>query len=208
MNHSTGYFSKTRVEAFSDGIFAIIVTLLVLEIKVPEIHQENSTSELLKALTHLLPKFISWIISFMILCVVWVNHHRIFEQLKGVTHGTFWLNANLMLWCSFVPFPTALMGDYMDNSISLSIFGVVMAMVAMSFTFMRFHLLRNPASLQDSTDVKHFRVATTRSLFFGPLLYLAGASLGFIHPYLALSIYIFIPIYFIIFNSTKSISHT
>src|SRR5690349_15153669 len=117
------YFSKSRVETFSDGIFAIIVTLLVLEIHVPEISNPTSRHELLKALYDLLPKILSWIVSFLIVCVIWVNHHRIFEQMKVVTHRLFWLNANLMLWCSFIPFPTAMMGDYVNNAIALALFG-------------------------------------------------------------------------------------
>lgn len=76
---NNNYISKARVEAFSDGIFAIIVTILILEIKVPEIEHHNSMNELIDVLIHLLPKIISWIISFLIVCVIWVNHHRMFE---------------------------------------------------------------------------------------------------------------------------------
>lgn len=90
------YFSKARVEAFSDGVFAIIVTLLVLEIKVPHIHQPDSVGELSAALYALLPKLISWIISFLMVCVIWVNHHRLLNQIANITHGIFWLNALLL----------------------------------------------------------------------------------------------------------------
>ncbi|WP_332367617.1 TMEM175 family protein [Spirosoma telluris] len=97
------YFSKSRVEAFSDGVFAIIVTLLVLEIKVPHIDHHESVAELTGALYALLPKFISWIISFLMVCVIWVNHHRLLNQIANITHAIFWLNALLLLWCSFIP---------------------------------------------------------------------------------------------------------
>ncbi|HNQ16135.1 MAG TPA: TMEM175 family protein, partial [Pyrinomonadaceae bacterium] len=73
------YFTKGRVEAFSDGIFAIIVTLLVLEIKVPHIADHDSVGELAAQLWNLAPKVIAWMISFLTVCVIWVNHHRIFE---------------------------------------------------------------------------------------------------------------------------------
>lgn len=90
-------FSKNRVEAFSDGIFAIIITLLVLEIKVPHIHEYNSAIELRQSLTALLPKFFSWIISFFTVAVIWVNHHKIFKQIKQIDSGIFWWNAFLLL---------------------------------------------------------------------------------------------------------------
>lgn len=198
------YFSKARVETFSDGIFAIIVTLLVLEIKVPEIENHNSVPELLQALKHLFPKVLSWIVSFLIVCVIWVNHHRIFEQIKVVTHSLFWLNANLLLWCSFIPFPTALMGDYVNNPVSLIAFGIILSLMALSFSIIRINLLRNAFALNDNTDLKQYKVATTRSLVFGPALYLLGAACSLIHPYLAFAIYFFIPLYFIFYNSSKT----
>jgi uncharacterized membrane protein len=116
-------FSKSRVEAFSDGIFAIIITLLVLEIKVPHIHEIHSSAELGKALLGLMPKMISWIISFFTIAVIWVNHHKIFKQVKILDAGIFWWNALLLLWSSFIPFPTAVLGDYPGNQTSIVLYG-------------------------------------------------------------------------------------
>lgn len=198
------YFSKTRVETFSDGIFAIIVTLLVLEIKVPEVENHNSMSELITALINLLPKIFSWMVSFIIVCVIWVNHHRIFEQLNVITHGLFWLNANLLLWCSFIPFPTALMGDYVSNPISQFTFGIILALMALSFTLIRLNILKNKYILKEEIDLDQYKLATKKSLLFGPVLYLIGAACSFIHPYLAFAIYFFIPLYFIFYNSSKT----
>lgn len=198
------YFSKARVETFSDGIFAIIVTLLVLEIKVPEIANHNSPAELARALWLLLPKIISWMVSFLIVCVIWVNHHRIMEQVTFVTHGLFWHNANLLLWCSFIPFPTALMGDYITNPVSLIAFGVILAFMAFSFFLLRVNIIKNSYILQAGADLAHFKKATTNSLLFGPVLYLSGAAASLLHPYIAFGIYLFIPLYFIFFTSTKT----
>jgi uncharacterized membrane protein len=201
------YFNKGRVETFSDGIFAIIVTLLVLEIKVPQIEHHGSVQELVIALKHLMPKIISWIISFLIVCVIWVNHHRLFEQFRVVTHGLFWLNANLLLWCSFIPFPTALMGDYVDNPVSLIAFGVILSFMAVSFYLIRRNVLNNSFILGENVDRSQFKKATRNSLIFGPVLYLAGAAASMIHPFVSLSIYAFIPLYFILqnfFTNTKA----
>jgi uncharacterized membrane protein len=195
--------SKTRVEAFSDGIFAIIITLLVLEIKVPHIEDHNSTGALITSLLKLFPKFISWIISFFTVAVIWVNHHKLFKQFRQLDHGIFWWNALLLLWTSFIPFPTAVMGDYPGNITSVVLYGSVMALMAMSFTLMRWYVLRNPDLLEGTTDIRSFRKGTFLSLMFGPLLYLAGIALSLIHPYASFAIFLAIPVYFI-FAENKS----
>ena len=198
-------FSKTRVEAFSDGIFAIIVTLLVLEIKVPHIEDHNSTGALIASLFKLFPKFISWIISFFTVAVIWVNHHRLFKQFRQLDHGIFWWNALLLLWTSFIPFPTAVMGDYPGNLTSVVLYGLVMALMAFSFTLMRWYVVRNPELLEETTDIGSFRKGTFLSLLFGPLLYLAGIAASWIHPYGSFAIFLAIPVYFI-FSENKSVA--
>jgi len=198
-------FSKNRVEAFSDGIFAIIITLLVLEIKVPHIHEYNSASELRQSLTSLLPKFFSWIISFFTVAVIWVNHHKIFKQIKQIDSGIFWWNAFLLLWTSFIPFPTAVLGDYPENQTSVVLYGVVMSLMAVSFTLMRFYAIRRKDILEDSVNLSNFKTGTRLSLIFGPVMYLSGVVLGFIHPYLAFTVYLAIPLYFIFSEKRKKI---
>jgi len=202
-----GDFSKSRVEALSDAIFAIIITLLVLEIKVPHIEDHRSAEELTVALSGLLPKVLSWIISFLMLCVIWVNHHRLLNRIDHVSHGIFWLNANLLLWCSFIPFPTALMGDYTENPVSHFVFGGILALVAASFTLIRVYLLRHPEALQEGTDMDAFRETTLRSLVFGPAAYLAGALSSLLHPYVAFGIFLLIPI-FHLFRHTPPPNHS
>lgn len=196
-------FSKSRVETFSDGIFAIIITLLVLEIKVPHIGDHHAPGELLAALKGLLPKFLSWIISFFTIAVIWVNHHKIFKQIRQLDNGIFWWNAVLLLWSSFIPFPTAVLGDYPGNPVSLVLYGLVMSLMAVSFSLMRFYILRNPEVLEDSVDVKLFRKGTMMSVLFGPVMYLAGVVAGLLHPMLAFAVYLGIPVYFIFSENKK-----
>ena len=194
-------FSKNRVEAFSDGIFAIIITLLVLEIKVPHIHEFNSTGELVKALSGLLPKFIGWIISFFTIAVIWVNHHKIFKQVKHIDNGIFWWNAFLLLWSSFIPFPTAVLGDYPNNKASIVLYGVVMSLMALGFALMRLYAIRKRDILEDSVSIESFKRMTKSSFIFGPVMYLAGVAVGFIHPYLSFAVFLAIPLYFIFAGS-------
>lgn len=202
------YFSKSRVEAFCDGVFAIIVTLLVLEIKVPHIGHHESVAELTRALYTLLPKFISWIISFLMVCVIWVNHHRLLNQIANITHAIFWLNALLLLWCSFIPFPTALLGDYLSNPVAGFVFGVVMALMSVTFTLIRWQAQRRTDILQPTIDQVSFRKTTRQSVLFGPILYGTGALAGFLNPWLAIAIFGFIPFYFIFFNSPTQVTET
>ena len=138
------------------GVFAIIITLLVLEIHVPVINNHNSVSELSAVLIRLFPKFLSWIISFFMVCVIRVNHHRIFERIQQISHGIFWLNAYLLLWCAFIPFPTAFVGGYPQNPLSLTVFGVVLSLMGSAFVMMRFEIIKEQL-LQDEFDLRHVK---------------------------------------------------
>ena len=205
MGNVKNYFAKNRVEAFSDGVFAIIVTLLVLEIKVPHIEVHDSGNDLLQALTGLFPKFISWIISFFTVCVIWVNHHRLFKMFNIFNHGLFWWNAVLLMWCSFIPFPTAVLGDYPGNQTAVLLYGLVMMMMALTFSLMRLYAGRKETLLNPDVEIRNFRKGTFYSVIFGPVLYLAGALFSFIHPYISFAIYLGIAIYFIFPHSTEDI---
>lgn len=190
------YFTKGRVETFSDGIFAIIVTLLVLEIKVPHIQDHNSTGQLAAALLALAPKVIAWMISFITVCVIWVNHHRIFESMKFIDQTFFWLNANLLLWVSLIPFPTALMGDYPHNPLAVSAYGVVSFLMGIAFLLIRIYMWKKP-EITDGVPKEELSRGIKNVIFFGPTPYLIGIITAWIHPFIAFALYAFVSIYFI-----------
>ena len=96
------------------------------------------------------------------------------------------------------------MGDYLNNPIALSTFGFILSLAALGFTLMRFHILKNDFVLKPEVEKAHFKSATTKSILFGPVLYLAGSVMSFINTYIAFGIFFFIPLYFIFFNSTKA----
>jgi uncharacterized membrane protein len=202
MNTPKNYFSKSRVETFSDGVFAIIVTLLVLEIKVPHISIHKNTEQLLIALIGLLPKFISWLISFFTVCVIWVNHHRLFKMFNSINHGLFWWNAMLLLWISFIPFPTAVLGDYHNNQTSIIFYGIIMMFMALTFSLMRLYVLKHQSLLSKEVDIQNFKKGTLYSVVFGPILYSIGALFSFIHPYISFAIFLGIALYFIFPHAT------
>src|ERR671930_2133695 len=96
-----GELRLTRLEAFSDGVFAIVVTLLVLELKVPSLQDHHSVSGLSHRLLDLLPKFLSWLISFIIVCKFWLNHHHILGLARHANYSMVWLNSIFLMGQSF-----------------------------------------------------------------------------------------------------------
>jgi uncharacterized membrane protein len=191
-----GELTKSRVEAFSDGIFAIIVTLLILEIKVPHIGQADSVSVLLDALRGLLPKFLSWIISFLTVCIVWVNHHRIFDSFRGFNIILFWLNVFVLLFVSFIPFPTALVGDYPQNPLAVAFYGVVMALTGGALVAVRWYGIFDCKILKEGIPLPAYRKAIVAAFLFGPVAYLVAAFLAFVSTGLAFTLYFLIALYF------------
>jgi len=194
---------RGRVEALSDGVFAIVITLLVLEIKVPHVDDHGSVVALARALTGLAPKFVSWVISFLTVCVIWMNHHRLLRLVGRFDHGLFWWNANLLLWTSFIPFPTALMGDYPGNRLAVSFYGLVMLLMASAFVLLRRRMLAVPGLLHDQADRGLFRRGTRYSVVMGPLAYLAGAGLAWVSVPAAFACYASIAIYFVFPHATR-----
>jgi uncharacterized membrane protein len=191
------HVGKGRVEALSDGVFAIVVTLLVLEIKVPHVEAHGSVAALAGALLALAPKFVSWVISFVTVCVIWLNHHRLFTLIGRLDNGLFWRNANLLLWTSFIPFPTALMGDYPGNRFAVSFYGLVMCLMALGFVAVRWHMHRHPDLIQQSVDRGAFRSGTRSSILLGPVAYAIGAILAWVSTPAAFTCYAAIAAYFV-----------
>ena len=188
---------RGRVEALSDGVFAIVITLLVLEIKVPHLAAHESLAELARALWALAPKFVSWVISFVTVCVIWLNHHRLLKIAGRIDNGLFWWNANLLLWTSFIPFPTALMGDYPANRLAVSLYGLAMLLMALGFVLLRWHMLRTPGLLQDQADRSAFRRGLRASIAMGPAAYAVGAALAWVSQVAAFACYAAIAVYFV-----------
>ena len=197
-NRAPEQVGKGRVEALSDGVFAIVVTLLVLEIRVPHVEAHGSVGELAGALLALAPKFVSWVISFVTVCVIWVNHHRVLALVGRIDNGLFWRNANLLLWTSFIPFPTALMGDYPDNRLAASFYGGVMFLMAFAFVLIRWHMLSNAELMQPDADRAAFRAGTRFSILMGPVAYAVGACLAWVNPIAAFACYAAIAFSFVL----------
>src|SRR3954468_23913511 len=126
--------SKTRLEAFSDGVIAIVITIMVLELHTPE-----GTSW--EALRHLLPVVLTYILSFVFIGIYWTNHHHMFQATRHVTGGVLWANLHLLFWLTLVPFATAWMGDHHRAALPNATYGVVLLMAAIAYTFLQTRII-------------------------------------------------------------------
>ena len=189
-----GHLHLTRIEAFSDGVFAIVVTLLVLELKLPVLKDHGSVSELAHQLVELAPKFLSWLISFIIVCKFWLNHHHVLGLAHHANYGLVWLNSLFLMGQAFIPFPTALVGEYPGNRLAVSLFGVVFALATLLFIAVHAYVVRrlikpDLAAAQDPHGILKG--------FVGPASYLAGAAAAWLSVHVAFVIYVLTPLFYI-----------
>jgi len=189
-----GRLRLTRIEAFSDGVFAIIVTLLVLELKVPALKDHASAAELAHQLVDLFPKFLSWLISFIIVCKFWLNHHHMLGLARQADYAMVWLNSIFLLGQSFIPFPTAVVGEYPSNRLAVSLFGCVFALNTLLFMALYAYIVRNliKPELAAGQDPHGMRKA-----LIGPASYLLGAALAWVSVHGAFVIHALTPLFYI-----------
>ena len=127
--------SKGRVEAFSDGVIAIIITIMVLEMKVP-----HGTA--FSDLRPILPVFLSYVLSFVYVGIYWNNHHHIFHATRQVSGGVLWANLHLLFWLSLMPFTTGWMGENHFDALPTALYGVVLIMAATAYLILQRTLIR------------------------------------------------------------------
>ncbi len=140
-------FTKNRLEAFSDGVIAIIITIMVLELKVPHAVHEgegagHQTGALLADLQPLIPVFLSYFLSFVYVAIYWNNHHHMLHATHNVTGGVLWANSHLLFWLSLIPFVTGWMGANGFAPATLAVYGVVLLMCALAYWILQTCILR------------------------------------------------------------------
>ncbi len=185
----SGNFSTNRLDAFSDGVFAIVITLLVLELHVPVVKGPYISEELIQGLVDLLPKFISFVVSFVYISIYWVNHHQLFHMLKRADRGVFWLNSLFLMCLTFIPFPTAFIGSYPSEPVAVIFYGVAMLATAVSFVVMKSYIFY-VGRLVDPNESKPSRFY----LLVGPLLYVLAVFLATVNTQFAIAIYLLVPV--------------
>ena len=170
-----------RVEAFSDGVFAIAITLLILEIRVPP-HDETKGTGLVEPLAHLWPSYFAFFMSFAVILVMWVNHHRIFSYVERVDDAFLDWNGLLLLLVTAVPFPTALLAEYLtegpDARVAAAVYSGMGLAIALAFTALWRHAVRDHRLLAPGCEAEVAELS--RRYRYGPLAYLLTFGLAFV----------------------------
>ena len=193
----TGAFDTHRLDAFSDGVFSIVITLLILEIRVPPIHGENISQELLKGLLQLSPNFFCYVLSFAYISIYWVNHHQLFHVIERSDRGLFWFNSLFLMFLAFIPFPTALIGEYPNTSVAVMFYGIAMFVTALSFVVMKWYSCNYAKLIDPNLPKNHFDESRFK-IVAGPLLYFLAIFLSLVNTGWAIFIYALIPIIYFI----------
>jgi uncharacterized membrane protein len=189
---------SARVEAFSDGVLAIAITLLVLELRVPEAEQLHDG--LAQYLGDQWSSYAAYLLSFMIIGIMWVNHHAIFTAVARVDRMLLVLNLHLLLWIAVLPFPTALVAQYIregdDARVAMAVYSGVMLGCAIAFNLLWRWITRDDRLLHPSVDQPAAR-ATVRRFGVGILVYAATVVVSFLSPVGALVLHFLIAGYYL-----------
>jgi uncharacterized membrane protein len=177
-----------RLEAFSDGVLAIVITIMVLEMKVPE-HAAR-----LADLTPLLPVFLSYVLSFVYIGIYWNNHHHLLHAAEFVSGGILWANLHLLFWLSLIPFVTAWMGENDFAPVPTALYGVVLLMAAVAYRVLQWAILqRHP---NDSVLAK----AVGRDLkgHISPLRYVVAIPCALVNQWVAGAVYVLVALIWLV----------
>ena len=169
---------KDRLLAFSDGVIAIIITIMVLELKVPH---GSEWADLAK----LLPVFFSYILSFLYVAIYWTNHHHMMHTVTKVSGGILWANTHLLFWLSLIPFATGWMGENQFAPLPVAVYGVALLMPAAAYAILQFAIVKTEGPGSILARVFGFDIKGKISVLF----YIAGIAVAFIQPMIAFGLY-------------------
>jgi uncharacterized membrane protein len=179
-----------RVEAFSDGVVAIIITIMVLEMKVPH---ETSVA----ALRPLLPVFLSYILSYVYIGIYWSNHHHMLHASERVNGAVLWANLHLLFWLSLIPFVTAWMGENHFASVPIALYGLVLLMAAVAYTI----LLRVLLAAQGPNSLLKTAIGDDLKGKLSLVLYLIAIPSAFLIPWIAGALYVTVALVWLVPDS-------
>lgn len=179
--------NKGRLEAFSDGVLAIIITIMVLEFRMPH-------SESIGSLKPLLPAFLSYLLSFIYLGIYWNNHHHMLHTVKKVSGGILWANLHLLFWLSLVPAVTAWMGENHFASSPAALYGLVLLMAAIAYFILQHTIL----ATQGSNSMLAKALGRDFKGKISPILYVTAIPLSYINEWIAFGIYALVALIWLI----------
>jgi len=180
-----------RLEAFSDGVFAIVVTLLIIEVHLPALVGSGNDA-MWAALASIAPKLISFTVSFATIAIYWVNHHHFFSRVTHSDWKLLWANNFLLFWLTVVPFTTAVVGDHPTEPVAVFIYGVNLSLAAAAFSLMGWYVffkgdLISPAVTMDERRREWHRAT------LGAVIYLAAGIIGLVAPPVAVLLFLVLP---------------
>lgn len=170
---------KDRLAAFSDGVIAILITIMVLELRVP--HGAD-----LRTLAGVAPSFFTYVISFVYLAIYWNNHHHLLHTLSRVDGLILWANSHLLFWLSLLPAATAWMGDNLPAPLPVAVYGAVLLLSAIAYFLLERAILRR----QGPHSVLARALGRDLKGMASPLLYAAGIALAFVYPWASIALYV------------------
>ncbi len=179
--------NKNRIEAFSDGVLAIIITIMILEIKVPE-------SNSFESLKPLIPVFLSYVLSFAYVGIYWNNHHHLFQAVKQINGSVLWGNLFLLFWLSLIPFATSWIGSQNFAAVPMSCYGFILFMCAISYTILLNKILKleGKDSLLAKIAEKDYKGKTSL------ICYLLGIPLAFVSVWISGLLYFAVALLWIV----------
>jgi uncharacterized membrane protein len=172
---------KDRLAAFSDGVIAIIITIMVLELKVP--HGAGWA-----VLAGVAPNFVSYVLSFIYLAIYWNNHHHLFQTVTRVDGLILWANCHLLFWLSLIPAATAWMGDNFLAPVPTAVYGAVLLMPAIAYLLLQKAILRK----QGARSVLAKALGQDLKGKLSALLYIAGIALAFVNSWMSVALYVLV----------------
>jgi uncharacterized membrane protein len=179
--------STGRVEAFSDAVIAIVMTVMVLELRVP-------SSTTWEALRHLVPVFLTYVLSFVYLGIYWNNHHHLLQATERVNGAVLWANLHLLFWLSLFPFATGWLGENHVAVLPTVLYGVVLLLAAMAY-----YLLQS-VIVAEQGQGSALQAALGRDLKgkLSPVIYAAAIGLAFVSPWLSISLYVVVALMWLV----------
>jgi uncharacterized membrane protein len=178
---------KTRLEAFSDGVLAIIITIMVLELKVP--HGDD-----LSALLPLVPVFLSYLLSFVYIGIYWNNHHHMLHATRSVNGAVLWANLHLLFWLSLIPFATGWMGENHFAPAPTALYGVALLMSAIAYWLLQ----RTILAAQGHDSLLAVAIGNDVKGKISPILYAIAIGSAFVHQWIAGAIYVFVALMWLV----------
>ena len=178
---------KTRMETFFDGVLAIIITIMVLEMKVPH-------GETIETLSPLVPVLLSYVLSFVYLGIYWNNHHHMMHAAHSVTGSILWANLHLLFWLSLIPFTTGWMGENHFAKLPAAAYGVVLLMSALAYWILQQRIIRS----QGKDSLLKKAVGSDWKGKLSPVLYVVAILLAFLSSWLSMAIYVFVALIWVI----------